>query len=50
MSKDAFNKVRYLCLSNCINDEMLEKAMFRSCFANTVVNSVPEFDNLVIKG
>ena len=25
MSKDALNKVRYVCLSNCLNDEMLEK-------------------------
>ena len=25
MSKDALNKIRYVCLSNCLNDEMLGK-------------------------
>ena len=37
MSKDALNKVRYLCLSNCLNDEMLEKPC-----TGVFAKSVPE--------
>ncbi len=46
MSKDELNKVRYFSLSNCLNEETLEKRCTRAVFAN----SVPEFHNPVIIG